>query len=138
MVDSELSLRYELEGRGSNLCGGKRFFFSPKKKSRPAPGPNQPSAQWVPCLFLGVKRPGWDGDHLTPSSADVKNEWRYKPTPPYAFIEWTGTALNLPLLSLYFEVQDALVSMLILVIANICGQMISYCQVSTFAVAKQK
>jgi hypothetical protein len=31
---------------------------------------------------LGVKRPGHWGDHSPPSSAEVKNAWRYTSTPP--------------------------------------------------------
>jgi hypothetical protein len=36
-------------------------------------GPTKPPSQWVPgALSLGVKRPGRDADHSTPSSAEVK------------------------------------------------------------------
>jgi len=35
-------------------------------------GPTQPSMQWVPGSFPGVKRPGRGVDHLSPSSAEVK------------------------------------------------------------------
>jgi hypothetical protein len=31
---------------------------------------------------LGVKRPGCETDHSSPSSAEVKNEWSYTSTPP--------------------------------------------------------
>jgi hypothetical protein len=37
-------------------------------------------------LFRGVKRPGLEADHSSPSSAEVKNEWSYTSTPPYVFI----------------------------------------------------
>jgi hypothetical protein len=41
--------------------------------SRPALGPTLPPIQWVPrALSLGVKRPGREGDHLPPSSVEVK------------------------------------------------------------------
>jgi hypothetical protein len=37
---------------------------------------------------LGVKRPGREADHSSPSSVDVKNAWRYASTPQYAFMAW--------------------------------------------------
>jgi hypothetical protein len=37
-------------------------------------GPTQPPIQWVPGVFLGVKRQEREGDHLYPSSAEIKNE----------------------------------------------------------------
>jgi hypothetical protein len=41
--------------------------------SRPALGPTQPPIQWVPGAFsLGVKQPGHEADHSSPSSAKVK------------------------------------------------------------------
>jgi hypothetical protein len=41
--------------------------------------------QWVPeALSPGVKRPGREADHATPTSADVKL-WLYTSTPPYIF-----------------------------------------------------
>jgi hypothetical protein len=39
-------------------------------------------------LFPGVKRPRREVDHSTPSSAEVKNAWRYTSTPQYAFMAW--------------------------------------------------
>jgi hypothetical protein len=36
-------------------------------------GPTQPPLKWVPgALSLGVKRPGLEADHSSPSSAEVK------------------------------------------------------------------
>jgi hypothetical protein len=41
--------------------------------SRPALGPTQPPTQQVTgALSLGVKRPGCEGEHSPPSSAEVK------------------------------------------------------------------
>jgi hypothetical protein len=42
---------------------------------------------------------GWNW-RLTPSTAEVENDWRYTSTPPYVFMAWclgTGTNLSLPL-----------------------------------------
>jgi hypothetical protein len=51
--------------------------------SRPALGPTQPPIQWVPgFLSLGIKRPGSEADHSSPSSALIKNAWSYTSTPP--------------------------------------------------------
>jgi len=38
--------------------------------------------------FPGGKAVGREADHSAPSSAEVKNEWRYTSTPYYAFIAW--------------------------------------------------
>jgi hypothetical protein len=57
--------------------------------SRTALGYTQPPIQWVTgVLSLGVKRPGREGDHSPPSSAEVKNAWSYTPTPQYTFMAW--------------------------------------------------
>jgi hypothetical protein len=49
---------------------------------RPALEPTQPPIQCVPGNFTPwVKRPGREADHLSPSSAKVKNEWSYTSTP---------------------------------------------------------
>jgi len=38
--------------------------------------------QWVPgALFLVVKWPGYEANHLSPSSAKVKSAWSYTSTP---------------------------------------------------------
>jgi hypothetical protein len=51
--------------------------------SIPALGPTQLPIQWVSgVLWLGVKRPGHEDDHLPPSGAEVKNAWSYTFTPP--------------------------------------------------------
>jgi hypothetical protein len=37
---------------------------------------------------LGVKQLGCEADHSYPSSAKVKNAWRYTSTPIYIFMAW--------------------------------------------------
>jgi hypothetical protein len=39
-------------------------------------------------LSLGAKWLGRDAEHSLPSSAEVKNEWRYTSTPQYVFMSW--------------------------------------------------
>jgi hypothetical protein len=36
----------------------------------------------------GVKRPGSEADHSSPSTAEVRNAWSYTSTPQYAFMAW--------------------------------------------------
>jgi hypothetical protein len=51
--------------------------------SRPALGSTQPPIQWVPGdLSQGVKLPGHEAHHSSPSSAEVKNAWSYTSIPP--------------------------------------------------------
>jgi hypothetical protein len=61
-----------------------------------------------PCHHVqtgpGAKRPGCEDDHSPPSSAEVKNAWKYTSTPSYIFMErclvknrmssWYGTLLG--------------------------------------------
>jgi hypothetical protein len=50
---------------------------------RTALGPTQPPIVWVTgALSLGVKRPGLEGNHSSPSSAEVNIAWSYTSTPP--------------------------------------------------------
>jgi len=50
-------------------------------------GPTQPPIQREGALFPGgwVKRPGYEADHLPPSS-DVKNARNYISSSPYVFV----------------------------------------------------
>jgi hypothetical protein len=60
------------------------FLFT--TASRTAMRPTQPLIQWVPgALFLGVKRPGREGDRSPPSSAEVKEcveQYLHSPNTP--------------------------------------------------------
>jgi hypothetical protein len=63
------------------------FLFS--AASRTALEPAQPPTQRVPAAFSPlVKRPGREADHPPPSSAEVKNAWRYVSAPQYVFMAW--------------------------------------------------
>jgi hypothetical protein len=54
---------------------------------RPALGLTQPPNQWVPAAFSqGVKRPDREADHSPPSSAEVKNAWRFSFASCYMFM----------------------------------------------------
>jgi hypothetical protein len=45
-------------------------------------------------LSLGIKRPGLEADHSSPS-AEVKNEWSYTSTPVFVFTAcWNSLAFN--------------------------------------------
>jgi hypothetical protein len=73
---------YGLDDRGFESRWGLGIFIL-TTASRPDLGPAQSPIQWVPgAVSLGVKRPGREADHLSPSSAEAKNEWSYKSTPP--------------------------------------------------------
>jgi hypothetical protein len=59
-------------------------IFSFATASRPALGPTQHPIQWVPeALSPGIKRPGREADHSSPSRSDDKNAWSYTCTPLY-------------------------------------------------------
>jgi hypothetical protein len=50
-------------------------------------GPTQPAIKWVPeALSLGVKWPGREADHSSPTSAEVKKTWIYTSTPRFDFM----------------------------------------------------
>jgi hypothetical protein len=66
-------------------------FFRLATSSRPALGPTQPPAQWVPgVLSSGVKRPRHEADHSSPLNAEV-NAWSYTSGPS---IRLHGVVLN--------------------------------------------
>jgi hypothetical protein len=62
-------------------------FFLFANASRPALGfTRSPIKIVLGALSPGVKRPGREADHSPPSTAGVKNAWRYIPTPPHVFL----------------------------------------------------
>ena len=64
------------------------------KPSKPALGPTQLLLSRYQQL---VKRPGREDDHSPPSNFEVKNEWKYTPT-PLRLIECTQTLHKVALL----------------------------------------
>jgi hypothetical protein len=69
-----MALGYGLYDRGSRVrLPGVLGIFLFTTASRTSLGPTQPPIQWVPgALSLGVKQPGREADHSSPSSAEVK------------------------------------------------------------------
>jgi hypothetical protein len=63
---------------------GWKFFSSPPHPDRLCGPPSLLSRG----SSLGLKRPGHEGDHSSPSSAEVNNAWSYISTPQYAFNAW--------------------------------------------------
>jgi hypothetical protein len=69
-----------------------------------AMGPTQPPIQWAPgVLSLGIKQPRCEANNSTPSSAEVKNAWRY-----------TATTPNTPSYRIQFKAQGQLYFYLLL------------------------
>jgi len=67
---------------------GQEFFLF-TTMSRPALGPIQPPIQWAPqALSPGVKGPGCEADHSSPSNAEAKNVWRYTSILPCVLMVW--------------------------------------------------
>jgi len=78
---------------GSSPIKGWEFFSPPPRPDRLWGPPSLLSNGYQELfLSLGVKRPGREADHLFPSSAEVKNTWRYTSTPP---IRLHGVVLSL-------------------------------------------
>jgi hypothetical protein len=69
------------------LAGRPRFgHFLTTTVSRPVLWPTQPLI--LSDKYRGIKRPRREGDHLRPSSAEVKNAWSYTSTSPVSL--WRG------------------------------------------------
>jgi hypothetical protein len=75
-----------LDVRGVGFPGRlKNFLLSTSLK--PPLMLTQLSIQWVSESFsLGVKLPGREADHSSPTTAEVKKMWVYTSTPTYAFM----------------------------------------------------
>jgi hypothetical protein len=64
-----------------HLSSKDNIRFSAKRPDR-LWGPHSLLLHGYRDYFQGVMRPGRGADHSTPSSAKIKNEWRYTSTPP--------------------------------------------------------
>jgi hypothetical protein len=53
------------------------------------------------ALSLGLKRPGREADHSSPTSAEVKNAWSFTSNTP----SWRGAQLNTGTILLYFTFE---------------------------------
>jgi hypothetical protein len=82
--------------QNNGLRAGRPRFYSRQRQyyslfsiaSTPVLGPTQPPIQWVPRTFApGIKRPGHQADHTSPSSAEVKDSGAIPPLPPYVFMK---------------------------------------------------
>jgi hypothetical protein len=74
-----IATAYGLNDRCSIPCVVSRCFST---KYRPAVGHIQAPIQWVPgARYPGLKQPRRDGDHSTPTSAEVKNSGAASPLP---------------------------------------------------------
>jgi hypothetical protein len=68
--------------------------FLGSKVSRPAVGPAQPLFQRINGpVSLGIERPEHQVDFWPPSSAEIKNKWRYVCIPSNAFMACVGATL---------------------------------------------
>jgi hypothetical protein len=68
-----ITMGYELDIWISIPGRSKRFFSTPQLP-RPALGPIKPHNKWVSgAISPGVRWPGREDDHSSPSSAEVKN-----------------------------------------------------------------
>ena len=57
----------------SILGGDERFISPPKRPDRPC----DLTSLLLNALSSGIKRPGHQADHISPSRAEVKNKWSY-------------------------------------------------------------
>jgi len=56
-------------------------------KNDPGGGvPNLDNLPELPLIIDLIQRPGLEADHSPPSSAEVKNAWRYTSTTHYVFV----------------------------------------------------
>ena len=80
---------------GSNPDGGQEICLFSNTSKRATDLQPIPSADGTGAFFLGGKRLVREGDNSLPSSAEVKNEGSYTPTPAYTFMACIRTSLRL-------------------------------------------
>ena len=87
-------LGYGLDGLGFVSWQEQNVIFSSKRQDRFWSPPSLLfNGYWG--YFQGVKRSGLEVGHSLPSSAEVRNLWRYVSDPPCAAMIRTGTSLYL-------------------------------------------
>jgi hypothetical protein len=83
-----IALGYGLKNRSSRVqfpVGAGNFTLHQRvQKSSGAHPASYSMGTGVPSL--GAKRPGREADHSPPSSAEVKNAWKYTSIPQYVFM----------------------------------------------------
>jgi hypothetical protein len=72
----------EDRGAGARVPVGSRIFSSPRRPNRLWGPPNLLSNEYRRLFPLGVKGPGLEADHSTPTSAEVTKMWICTSTPP--------------------------------------------------------
>jgi hypothetical protein len=68
--------------KGSSLGRGWEFYSSLPRPDRLWSPPSLLYSSLSGALSVGVKRPGREADHSSPSGAEAKNVWSYTSTPP--------------------------------------------------------
>ena len=84
--------------RGSNTGCGKSYFSSPNRPYRLSGPPNL-----LFSSYREVKRPERDVNHAPPSSAEVRNEWRYNLFLLYTCATWAGASVPCTILCFLFH-----------------------------------
>jgi hypothetical protein len=79
---------YRLDSQGVRVQDpvGARFFSSICHPDWFWGPPSLLSNGYWGC-FPGIKKPGSEDDHSSPTSAEAKKTWIYTSTPPYVFME---------------------------------------------------
>jgi hypothetical protein len=100
--DIDMRVRYTDWMIGSSTPGRSWEFFSSPPRPDRLRGPHSLLYDGYAGSFSGVKRPGLDADHSSPSSSEVKNARSYTSTPPIRLhglmlSRCAGTTLPLPL-----------------------------------------
>jgi hypothetical protein len=77
--------------RGSIPGRVSKGIFSPRHRVQTGSGAHPTSyVMSTECSYPGIKHLGRKGDHLPPSSAEVKNEWSYTSPPLPNTSSWRG------------------------------------------------
>jgi hypothetical protein len=93
---AELIINRLLAGRSAVRTSAEARDFLFSKTVQTGSGA-QPASSYRGSL-RGVKRPGGEAQHSSPSSVEVQNEWSHTSTPPHDFMARTGKTLLLLLL----------------------------------------